>query len=410
MTAAVAIDADRVIADLRELARRTADEAGAQRVAWTQPWHDARAYLGELLDEIGASSEVDEAGNLWARLDGDAGPQAVAVGSHLDSVPGGGWLDGALGVMAGVGALRAYAQEPSPRRPLALVDWADEEGSRFGYSLYGSSAFAGELDARAVAELRDADGNSLRDVLAANDVDLDAASECSRRQADLGAYLELHIEQGPVLEAEGVTVAAVDGCQGVERVRFRFTGQAAHAGTTPMGMRQDAGLAAAACALRVRHVADEHGGVATTGELRLVPGVSTAVAGEAALACDLRNADPALLEVMLADARAAAAECAREHRCEVGEEPVFRIAPTAFDPRLVEAAAAACSEQVGSAYRITSGALHDAANVARVLPAAMLFCPSIGGISHANVEDTSEDHLKDAIEAFGLLVGKALAQ
>ena len=409
MTAAAPIDADRVIADLRELARRTSTETGAQRVAWTETWHEARAYLRELLSELGATSELDEAGNLWARLDGDGGGEAVALGSHLDSVPDGGWLDGALGVMAGVGVLRAYARDGSPRRPLALVDWADEEGSRFGYSLFGSSAFAGELDPDAVAELRDADGNSLREVLASNDVDLDAALGCSRRRGDLGAYLELHIEQGPVLEAEGVTVAAVEGCQGIERVRFRFTGQAAHAGTTPMAMRRDAGLAAAACALRVRDIPGEHGGVATTGELRLAPGVSTAVAGEAALACDLRNPDAGALEAMLADARAAAADCARDHRCEVREEHVFRIAPTEFDPGLVEAAARACEETAGSTYWITSGALHDAANVARVLPAAMIFCPSVAGISHASVEDTAEDHLRAAIEAFGLLVARTLA-
>lgn len=409
MTAAAAIDADRVIADLRELTRRTSNEAGAQRVAWTATWHEARAFLGELLAEIGAASEVDEAGNLWARLEGHGGPEALALGSHLDSVPDGGWLDGALGVMAAVGVLRAYATEASPRRPLALVDWADEEGSRFGYSLFGSSAFAGELDPDAVAALEDAEGSSLRDVLAANDVDLDSAPRCSQRQGDLGAYLELHIEQGPVLEAEGLTVAAVEGCQGIERVRFRFSGQAAHAGTTPMAMRQDAGLAAAACAVRIREVPDERGGVATTGELRLAPGIATAVAGEAALACDLRNSDAGSLEAMLADARRAAADCARERRCDMREEPIFRIAPTAFDPTLVDAAARACEEQTGSAYRITSGALHDAASVARVRPAAMMFCPSIGGISHAEVEDTSERDLRIAIESFGLLVGKALA-
>ena len=405
-----AIDAGRVIADLRELARRTSNSDGAQRVAWTETWHEARAFLGELLSEIGAGSETDEAGNLWARLDGEDGPGALAIGSHLDSVPDGGWLDGALGVMAAVGVLRAYSQDDTRRRPLVLVDWADEEGSRFGYSLFGSSAFAGELDPDGVAALEDSKGDTLRDVLAANGVELAAAPKCSSRQDELARYLELHIEQGPVLEAEGVTIAAVEGCQGIERVRFRFSGQAAHAGTTPMAMRKDAGLAAAACALEIAKLPGGHGGVATTGELRLDPGISTAVAGGAALACDLRNPDAGALEAMLSAARAAAEKSARDHGCEVREEAVFRIAPTAFDPGLVDAAAEACEERVGSAYRITSGALHDAANVARVAPVAMMFCPSRGGISHAPVEDTSEEDLTAAIEAFGALVGKALSE
>jgi N-carbamoyl-L-amino-acid hydrolase len=409
LTAAPPIDADRVIADLRELQRRTSDDAGAQRVAWTETWHEARAFLGELLAEIGASSELDEAGNLWARVDGDDGAGAVAVGSHLDSVPDGGWLDGALGLITAVGVLRAHAADPTGRKPLVLVDWADEEGSRFGFSLFGSSAFAGKLDPDAVAGLTDANGLTLREVLAENEVDVDRAPDCSRRRDGLAAYLELHIEQGPVLESEGFTVAAVEGCQGIERVRFSFTGQASHAGTTPMAMRQDAGLAAAACAMRVAGIPDEHGGVATTGELRLEPGIPTAVAGAAGLSCDLRNPDAGALAAMLSSARDAATQSATEQGCELSEELVFRIEPTKFDPELVAAAAEACEATTGTSYRITSGALHDAASVSRVMPAAMVFCPSRGGISHAKVEDTSEDDLETAIEAFGVLVDRVLS-
>jgi N-carbamoyl-L-amino-acid hydrolase len=333
----------------------------------------------------------------------------VAVGSHLDSVPDGGWLDGALGLITAVGVLRAHTGGSSGRKPLVLVDWADEEGSRFGFSLFGSSAFAGELDPDAVAGLRDADGLTLRDVLAENEVDLARAPECARRREGLAAYLELHIEQGPVLESEGATTAAVEGCQGIERVRFTFTGQAAHAGTTPMAMRKDAGLAAAACAMRIAGIPDEHGGVATTGELRVEPGIPTAVAGAAELSCDLRNPDAEALSGMLSSARDAATQSASEQGCQLAEEPVFRIAPTKFDPDLVAAAVEACEATTGASYRITSGALHDAASVSRVMPAAMIFCPSRGGISHAKVEDTSEDDLKTAIEAFGALVDRVLA-
>ena len=161
------IDPGRVIADLRELERRTADERGAQRVCWTEPWREGRRLLAGLLAELGIEPEVDEAGNLWARLEGaDSQAPALVLGSHLDSVPNGGWLDGALGVMAALGILRAYAEAGrAPPRPLVLVDWADEEGARFGNSLFGSSAFAGTLDPQALGELRDVDGRPSATVL-----------------------------------------------------------------------------------------------------------------------------------------------------------------------------------------------------------------------------------------------------
>ncbi len=408
MTAAPGIDAGRVVADLRELAERSADERGAQRLCWTGTWLEARAFLRELVAEIGVEAELDEAGNLWARLEGtDRGADALVVGSHLDSVPDGGWLDGALGVMAAVGILRAYA-EATASRPLVLVDWADEEGARFGRSLFGSSAFAGELDPSAVAELRDGDGHTLRDVLAEHGIDIERTPECAGRREGLHAYLELHIEQGPVMEGEGVTVAAVEGCQGIERIRFTFSGHAAHAGTTPMAMRRDAALAAARCATDISAVPDKHGGVATTGELRLEPNISTAVAGVAQLTCDLRNPGSSALAAMLEGARAAARDAASTHGCELAEKEIFSIDPTEFDAELVAHAREAAEEATGRAFSITSGALHDAAQVARVMPAAMMFCPSRGGISHAPDEDTSEEDLSAAIDAFGSFVAKVL--
>ena len=410
MVPAPPIDAARVVADLRELARRTGDDAGAQRLAWTETWRDARLFLSELLAAIDVAHEVDEAGNLWARLEGaDESAPALALGSHLDSVPDGGWLDGALGVMGALGAMRSHALAGQPPPiPLVLVDWADEEGARFGRSLFGSSAFAGTLDPAEVAGLHDADGRALPDVLVENGIDLERAGECSRRRNGLGAYLELHIEQGPVLEREGMTVAAVSGCQGIERVRFTFSGQASHAGTTPMELRSDAGLAAAACALEIERLPGRHGGVATTGELRLKPGIATAVAGEATLGCDLRNPDRDALASMLGGAHEAARRCARERGCDVADDPVWRIEPVGFDDALVTKAREACRQATGAEFELTSGALHDAAEVARVMPAAMLFCPSQGGISHTVREDTNESDLVVALETFGDLVAMVL--
>jgi N-carbamoyl-L-amino-acid hydrolase len=410
VTVLPAIDPGRVIADLRELDRRTGEPGGAQRLCWGDGWREARSLLAELLGEIGLTAKSDAAGNLWASLEGEREP-ALALGSHLDSVPDGGWLDGALGVMAALDLLRAWSEAGArPPRTLTLVDWADEEGARFGRSLFGSSAFAGTLDPDAVRDLRDREGRQLADVLADNGVDLDLALEAASRQGRLAAYLELHIEQGPVLEAEGLRAAAVSGCAGVERRRFRFEGQTSHAGTTPMDRRRDAGLAAAELALRVEEIARRRDGVATVGAIALRPGIATAVPGQAELLVDLRHPEADRLAGMLHEAGAAAEAAASERGCDAESEPVWRIEPIPFDHGLVAAAREACRETAGSDRVLVSGALHDAAEVARVLPAAMVFSPSAGGISHAQQEDTPEADLAAAIAAFGALANRVLTE
>ncbi len=409
--APVAIDSARVIADLRELARQTSDEHGAQRLCWSPTWRRARALIGELLAEVGLEGTIDEAGNLWARLEGaDPLAPALALGSHVDSVPNGGWLDGALGVMAAIGVLRSWSEaDDPPPRPLVLIDWADEEGARFGRSLFGSSAFAGTLEPAELEALRDADGRPIAEVLAENGVELARAGECAARRQGLGAYVELHIEQGPVMEAEGLRVAAVTGCAGLERLRLTFVGQAAHAGTTPMAARHDAALAAAEAALAIEAIPEVEGGVATTGELRLEPGIPTAVAGKAVLAVDLRHPEAEPLARMLTAAVARSSELAAARGCELEEAPVMTTEPVLFDAGLVFAARAACAAVAGEPASLASGALHDAASVAGVLPTAMLFAPSRAGISHAREEDTAQADLAVAIEAFSELVARALA-
>lgn len=402
------IDAARVIADLRELDQRSGGPAGARRVAWGEEWRAARGFVAELLAEIGIGPERDPAGNVWAYLEGEAEP-ALALGSHVDSVPAGGWLDGALGVMAALGVLRAWARSGRrPPRTLALVDFADEEGSSFGRSLLGSSALSGTLDPEAVADLRDADGRTLAEALAENGVELARALEAGRRRGRIAAFLELHIEQGPVLDAEGVAVAAVLGCSGVERHRLRFEGQTSHAGTTPMDVRRDAGLAAAQTALAIERIARDHRGVGTTGGLRFEPGIATAVAGAAELLVDLRHPEPDALASMLSRTLEAARTAAGERGCELAAELIWRIEPIPFDAELVAAAGDVARTAGGRDEPLVSGALHDAAEVSRVAPAAMMFCPSIGGISHAREEDTAEADLAVAIEAFGALANRLL--
>ncbi len=397
-------DPRRVIADLRELDRLTGGADGARRLCWTPVWEEARAFLRQRLAEIeGTTVEVDEAGNLWATLQGES-EEAVAVGSHLDSVPNGGWLDGALGVMTGLEVLRDRAAT-RPSRTLVLVDWADEEGARFGRSLFGSSAVAGTLDVEEARALRDEEGRPLAEVVAEHGVELDRVLEAGRRRDGLAAYLELHIEQGPVLEREGVPVAAVSGTFGVERHRLVFRGQASHAGTTPMELRHDAGLAAAMTALAAESIARRHGGVGTAGAVRLEPGIPTAVPGRADLMIDLRHADAGELAHMLAKVRAVAEQAAGERGCGVRAEHVWSIEPIPFDPQLV----AAAERAAGTGRTLPSGALHDAAEMARHLPTAMMFAPSTGGLSHAKEEDTPEPDLERAIAAFCRLADTVIA-
>jgi hydantoinase/carbamoylase family amidase len=397
----------RAIADLRALAELTGGPGGARRLAWTDEWASARRLLRERLADLPVHVEIDEAGNLWARLAGER-PETVVIGSHIDSVPNGGWLDGALGVMAALETLRTIAQAGTPPCTVTLVDWADEEGARFGRSLLGSSAVAGTLDPDAVRDLRDAGGMRLEDALAAHGVYLDRAPEASARLRDVRAYLELHIEQGPVLEGLGLPVATVLGTVGVERNRVIFRGQAAHAGSTPMTHRRDSFLAAARFALAVRDAAVRRDGMSTTGGATSQPGVVTAIAGETALLLDQRHLDADALAGLLAESRTLSEEAAAAERCTVEWEPIWRIDPIPFDAALIAAARRTCQDVAGSDHVLPSGPLHDAAEMARHVPTVMIFSSSTNGISHAKEEDTPIEHLELAIRAYAQTVGAAI--
>lgn len=399
-----------MIADLRELDRRTGGPHGAQRLAWTRGWTEARRFLVDLLGELPVEVHTDAAGNLFAELSGSQRDGLVLVGSHLDSVPGGGWLDGALGVMAAVGVLRGAAGGGRSQHGVTLVDWADEEGARFGRSLLGSSAFAGTLAPDGVRGLTDAEGVRLEDALGEHGVAVEGmggAGDASRGR--VLAYLELHIEQGPVLESEGLACGAVLGTMGVERYRVTFEGEAAHAGSTPMGRRRDAGVAAARTVVGLQEIGRRSGGVCTAGRIELDPGVVTVVPGRAELLVDQRHLEVQSLADMLDGARALWEEAAEGEGCTVTAERVWGIEPVPFHPGLIDAATRACEEAVGSSRRLASGALHDAAELARVAPAAMIFAPSAGGVSHASHEDTPEADLAAAITAFGLLAQRVIA-
>jgi N-carbamoyl-L-amino-acid hydrolase len=410
------VDPDRVLADLHELAAASGGEhAGAKRLAWTPDWETARAWLTGKLAELGdaVSVERDEAGNLWAELPGaeDAPEGFVIVGSHIDAVPSGGWLDGALGIVTALEVLRtlATAGEPPPVT-VRLVDWADEEGARFGRSLVGSSAVAGTLDPDDVRGLRDADGTTLQQGMASVGIDLDAAPAAAARLDGARAYLELHIEQGPVLKDTGRLASAVSGTFGDERYLVRFTGQAAHAGSTPMHLRRDTLAAAATAALEIRDVGIRHGGVTTVGAITSEPAVITAIAGVSEMMLDLRHLDADTLATMLAECLDACERAASAFDCGVEPRRVFGATPTPFHPALVAIARRAVEAAGGGdGEPIPSGPLHDATEIGRRVPTVMIFAQSDPPISHTEVEDSPEAALRVAIDAYGRTVGEALA-
>ena len=399
----------RTVAELEELRQITGDGNGAQRVAWTETWETARGWLREKIAGTGAAETFDAAGNQWFTLAG-ASERALLIGGHIDSVPNGGWLDGCLNVMAGVEVLRRIAEEGEPPVTVRLVNWADEEGARFGRSLFGSSAAAGSMrDQDELRMLVDADGVSLPEALAAHGVELDRALEAGRELESAAAYLELHIEQGPVLESLDLPLGVVLGTFGVERHRITWRGQAAHAGSTPMAERRDALAGAAKLALELGDIAARtgDGAVCTSGGVVCRPGIVTSVVETAEQLLDQRHLDAAQLASMLEQAEEACARFAQEEKLEVDFEKIWSIEPILFDETLLGFCEEAVREAAGTAHRLPSGPLHDAAEVSRAgVPTVMMFVQSLRGLSHTKLEDTKTEHLELAVAALDRLATK----
>jgi beta-ureidopropionase / N-carbamoyl-L-amino-acid hydrolase len=405
------IDALRTIADLQELRRLTADDHGAQRIAWTPMWLKAREWFQGKLAALPVEHHLDAAGNSWTTLQG-ASDRTLILGSHLDSVPNGGWLDGCLGVLASFEVLRAICEDFQGKPPITirLVDWADEEGARFGRSLFGSSAFAGTHTIEADRARTDRDGVRLEDALRQCNIDMDRIGEAVAERGHAGAYLELHIEQGPVLEGMQLPLGVVLGTKGVERHAITFYGQEAHSGSTPMAVRRDALAAAAKLALEIRPIARKHpDAVATMGSVKTFPGIVTAVVGRCETTLDMRDLDADVLASMLAEAKEASRRFAAEEGCTVEWSRIWSIEPIPFHPQLVQFCDQAVRETAGSSHQLPSGPLHDAAEVSRAgIPVVMMFTQSLNGLSHNPAENTKTEHLELAVEAFDRLARKTM--
>jgi hydantoinase/carbamoylase family amidase len=405
------LDPKRTVAELKQLRALTSDDNGAQRVAWTDTWLKARDWFAKKLTGLPVKHHYDAAGNNWVTLPGRS-EKAMLIGGHLDSVPNGGWLDGALNVLAGLEIVRRVSAEFNGCPPVTvrLVDWADEEGARFGRSLLGSSAFAGTASVAADRVRTDRDGVHLEEALRRCSVQIDRFPEAAREQKNAAAYIELHIEQGPVLERMGLPLATVLGTKGVERHAITFYGQEAHSGSTPMNARHDALAAAAKLALEIRAIAGKHpDAVCTMGSVKTFPGIVTAVVGRCEATLDQRDLDPAVLSGMFQEARDASERFAREERCTVDWSRIWNIEPIGFHPALLDLCDQAILEVGQATHRMPSGPLHDAAEVSRAgIPTVMMFVQSVGGISHNKIEDTREEHLELAVTAFDRLATKTM--
>ncbi len=406
------LQSKRTIDELKELRQLTSDSNGAQRVAWTDTWLKAREWFRTKLAGLPVEQHHDAAGNNWVTLPGNS-PKALLLGGHLDSVPNGGWLDGSLGVLSSLEVLRRFAEEFNGRPPVTirLVDWADEEGARFGRSLFGSSAFAGTQNIEADRGRTDKDGVRLEDALRRCGVEIDGVGQAGRERENASAYLELHIEQGPVLERMGLPLAAVLGTKGVERHAVTFFGQEAHSGSTPMNVRRDALAAAAKLALEIRPIAARHkDAVCTMGSVKTYPGIVTAVVGRCETTLDQRDLDPVVLATMHREAIEASERFAREEGCTVEWSRIWNIEPVPFHGELIQLCQEAIREIAGEAPCLPSGPLHDAAEVSRAgIPTVMMFVQSLGGISHNKIENTKEEYIEMSVATLDRLATKTVA-
>lgn len=404
------LDPKRTVSELKELRALTGDENGAQRVAFTETWLKARAWLLAKTADLPVETHLDAAANLWITLPGES-DTALLIGGHIDSVPNGGWLDGCLNTLTGLEILRRVNAEYNGKAPVTLrvVDWADEEGARFGKSLFGSSAFSGNLDLDEARVLKDRDGIPLPAGIKACGIDLDTVKDCGLEKKNAAAYLELHIEQGPVLLDKKLPLAVVLGTCGVERWAITFHGQAAHSGSTPMDRRKDAFLAAAKMAPEIYQITNRHGGVCTIGSCKTEPGIVTSVVAECTLTLDQRHLDAATLATMLAEAKSASGHFAEQGGVTVSWKRIWNIAPVLFDETLIRFCDEAITETSGVSHQMPSGPLHDAAEVALAgIPTVMMFVQSLHGISHNKIEDTREEHIEQSVIAMDHLARKTM--
>lgn len=386
MNALPFLDGEQLLADLETLGQIGAapDGGGLMRIAFGAADWEGRRWVAQQMRELGLQVSSDAAGNTIGVYPGREALPAIAIGSHTDTVPGGGVYDGALGVLAGLACLRAlHAANQRLRHPVVLINFTAEEATMAGGTL-GSYAMTGLLNPRIVDQAA-WDGQPVRTHLQQAGLDPDRLIDAHRTEQQFAAFLELHIEQGARLETEQYPIGLVEGIVGIRRYLVTFHGYANHAGTTTMERRQDALVAAAPFIPLVREVAIAHGIVGTIGKVAVLPGAPNVIPGKVELHLEIRGLDEAVLDQAEATLRQAAQNAGATF------VPLSNKPPVKADPRLLAAIAHACDELALPYLPMPSGAGHDAMNMAALCPMAMIFVPSRNGVSHSPDEYTAPE-------------------
>ena len=388
------VDGGRLWKRLSELAEIGRHEGGGvARLSFTEEERAAKDLVSEYMKEAGLSVYEDEAGNLFGRREGrDSNAPAVLIGSHIDSVVNGGDFDGPLGVLGGIEVLQAMEEEGvRTERPVEVVAFTDEEGARFSLGMIGSRALAGTLSPEDLRH-RDGDGVSIDEAMRNAGLDPEKIGDAARSEGSLAAYLELHIEQGRVLEGEDLPVGIVTGIAGPAWLRLSFVGEAGHAGTTPMGSRRDALAAAAEVVGIVEEEATRTGStVGTVGRIGAEPGGINIIPGSVGLSLDLRDIDEAVRDLVEARIRERAGEACERRGVDLSFEELQRLPPAPCSEEIQGSIAAACEEAGVRPYSLPSGAGHDGMHVAGLCPMGMIFVRSREGISHNPKEWSSPE-------------------
>ncbi|MEO6795420.1 MAG: Zn-dependent hydrolase [Candidatus Dormibacter sp.] len=400
------IDGQRLLEDLRELsAIGGRADGGLDRLAWSEADLKARRWFGQRLRDAGFEVRVDEALNVFGHVPLASGP-FVLTGSHLDSVPVGGTLDGAYGAVAALEVLRTLHESKDPiAKQVEVVGFADEEGVRFETGLIGSKALCGELDVDALGGRADWTGVPIVEVLKAAGVALERMNDATTHLTLVDRFLELHIEQGPRMDASGTELGVVTGIVTVYRQEVHITGLQNHAGTTPMNLRHDAGRAAARVAAGLKELVQSIDGeaVANVGMMRFEPGAVNVIPGRADFTVEVRHLDQDVVRQIVRRFDERLAEICGEEACRVETRSLSDVAGAAMDPGIMAALDRVCEDLGRPHRRLWSGAGHDAQILAQHVPTGMLFVPSRKGISHAPGEGTDDAHL--VLGARALLAG-----
>ncbi len=385
------IDSTRLWTAIHETAKfGSTAKGGVRRLTLGPEDKQVRDWFRAACEAAGLEVHIDALGSMFALRKGrDMAKLPVGLGSHLDTQPTGGKYDGILGTLAALEVMRTLNDAGiETEAPLCVINWTNEEGSRFAPAMMASATYAGEYTTEDIQSRKDAAGITVGEAL--DSIGYRGAEAVGARK--LGAFLELHIEQGPLLEADGKTIGVVDRGQGIIWYDGRITGFESHAGTTPMPLRRDALSALAELALAIERIAGLHApnAVATIGEVNIVNPSRNVIPGEIAFTLDVRSPESATMDALDRDIHAAVIEIAQRRRVAIDVNQIWRKPATIFDTSLVEAVQAAATELGYSHRRITSGAGHDACNVAGVVPSAMIFVPCKDGVSHNELEDATQ--------------------